>query len=616
MGWPLPVEIGFLVGRGCSVETLQYAAAIAAVTCVPADEVMLKHRLISDSEFYRALADELALPFIATPRLGQGTHFPNSILAGLAPLAGPRGGFVLAPRGSRLRRLLTTRRPPQGLSITTPRALAKAVLHQQFPAITQRAAHQLSNQAPHFSARDGGTRLQLACLCVLAMLLSFGAVQAPALVLITVSVALAPLFLIMVGLRLAAAAMHHPATELEPAVRASEAALPVYSVIVALYREPLVVAALVAALSRLDYPAVKLDIKLVIEADDDETARALGGLVLLGFIDVIVAPPGLPRTKPRALNVALPPARGAFTVVYDAEDAPDPGQLRLAVAAFADQPAQIACLQARLVIDNTDDTWLTRLFTIEYASLFDVINPGLAALDSPVPLGGTSNHFRTSALRNALGWDAWNVTEDADLGIRLARLGYRVGDLRSATWEEAPRTVRAWMRQRRRWMKGFIQTCVTHSRAPAQVWRELGAWRFSAALTLTFGTILSALGYPLYFTLSLVGIVRGHWLATESYLAALWSLTSVALFGLGLAAITIPACVALARRRLWRLLPWVPLLPFYYMLVSAAAAWAIWELVTDPYCWNKTDHGLARTSRARAVRAALPGPWPPPPESD
>ena len=191
--------------------------------------------------------------------------------------------------------------------------------------------------------------------------------------------------------------------------------------------------------------------------------EALAAIRLPGMFEVIVAPPGPPRTKPRALNVALPLARGDFVTVYDAEDVPHPNQLRLAVETFARVPLDIGCLQARLVIDNTGDSWVTRFFTIEYATLFYVINPGLSRLDMPVPLGGTSNHFRRNVLQRLRGWDAWNVTEDADLGIRLALAGYRIGDLPSPTLEEAPATLDAWMNQRTRWMKGFMQVCVTHS---------------------------------------------------------------------------------------------------------------------------------------------------------
>ena len=408
----------------------------------------------------------------------------------------------------------------------------------------------------------------------------------------------------MIALRIAASVLSGSVQPGSGLPRASDADLPVYTIIAALYREKRVAARLIGALSRLDYPAAKLDIKLVLEADDRETLDALHAIALPGNVEILVAPQGSPRTKPRALNVALPLARGRYTVVYDAEDIPDPGQLRLAVARFAQLSRNVACLQARLTIDNTDDTWLTRLFTIEYAALFDAFNPGLAEIGSPLPLGGTSNHFRTSVLRDIHGWDAWNVTEDADLGIRLARLGYAVKDLPSSTLEEAPGTLGAWMRQRTRWMKGFVQTATSHSRKPRLLLRQLGIWKCFGALCLTWGIALSALVYPLFSGLILIWwLSEATWLFTSQKERIVFAYV-VVLAAFGAVSIFVPACIALHRRRLWRLLPWMPLLPLYYGLVSIAAWRGLWELATATFRWNKTSHGHARTSRSGMVSEA------------
>lgn len=353
---------------------------------------------------------------------------------------------------------------------------------------------------------------------------------------------------------------------------------------------------------------------LVVEADDREMAAAIARTRLPGFCEVVVAPPGLPRTKPRALNIALPIARGAFTVVYDAEDVPEPEQLRHAVATFAGAPPDVACLQARLVIDNTDDNWLTRLFTIEYATLFDVINPGLAKLDVPIPLGGTSNHFRTQVLRELHGWDSWNVTEDADLGIRLALAGYRVGDLPSSTLEEAPSTVAAWLTQRTRWMKGFMQVTVSHSRNPIRAWRKLGPFGFIVAVTMTLGTVATALGYPFFIAALAAWLWNGSLLWTAHSVSAFWSALGVNLFVAGFVAIMAPAFTALGRRGwLGRLWPFIALLPFYFALTTVAAWRGLFELAFAPFRWNKTEHGLARTSRAGRPIANARAPPPPGP---
>jgi cellulose synthase/poly-beta-1,6-N-acetylglucosamine synthase-like glycosyltransferase len=594
----LPVDTGFLTRYGLSSEALRDAATLAALQGVPADEFLIKGSHIEEATFYRALAAELALPFVSAPWLSEEARYPDSILAGIAPTFEPEGGFIIAPRGAALARLLRQPRPPTGIvGITTPTLLTLAIFRRYARRIASRCAHDLPDHAPDLSIRDGASPRQIAALSVLALLLSFSGNLLPETTLACIGAALSPLFLGAAVLRLAASILTIPIEPITDEPRADDRVLPVYTVIVALYREKRVVSRLIAALTRLDYPAAKLDIKLVLEADDMETPAALAAALPPGFIEIIVAPPGMPRTKPRALNVALPLARGRFTAIYDAEDIPDPGQLRLAVATFAGLPPETACLQARLTIDNTDDSWLTKLFTIEYAALFDVFNPGLAAIGSPIALGGTSNHFRTDILKDIHGWDAWNVTEDADLGIRLARLGYRVEDLPSSTLEEAPSTLGAWMRQRTRWMKGYMQTCIAHSRRPWSALLQLGPWRFIGAIILVLGTVLSALAYPLFTGLFValwlknpVGDVATGWVR-------LWYAGSLTLFVSGAAAIFVPAAVALGRRRLWRLAPWLPLLPVYYALVSVAAWRGIWELAVAPFRWNKTSHGLARTSR-------------------
>ncbi len=238
--------------------------------------------------------------------------------------------------------------------------------------------------------------------------------------------------------------------------------------------------------------------KLVLEADDQETRRALVGLDLGPPFEIITAPPVGPRTKRKALNVALPLARGKFTVVYDAEDVPEPDQLRRALDVFAAADARLACLQASLTIDNTADSWLARMFTAAYAGQFDAFLPGLAALHLPLSLGASSNHFRTAVLRRVGGWDPYNVTEDADLGNRLGRFGYRSASLSSATYEEAPARFLPWLRQRTRWYKGWMQTLLVHMRRPRRLIRELtpaGAIAFQLFLACN---VLAALVHPLF----------------------------------------------------------------------------------------------------------------------
>jgi cellulose synthase/poly-beta-1,6-N-acetylglucosamine synthase-like glycosyltransferase len=309
--------------------------------------------------------------------------------------------------------------------------------------------------------------------------------------------------------------------------------------------------------------------------------------------EVIIAPSGGPRTKPKALNAALPFVRGKFVAVFDAEDRPEPDQLRLALEAFVAGDEKLACVQARLTIDNTADSWLTRLFTAEYAGLFDVFLPGLAALRLPLPLGGSSNHFRTDVLRRIGAWDPHNVTEDADLGMRLARFGYQTAVIPSTTYEEAPGRLPAWLRQRTRWFKGWMQTWLVHTRSPRRLIHDLGWPGFAVFQLLVGGTVLAALVHGLF-------AARFAWrLATApgGEIAAVWLGfdATMLLFGYGVSAAL--GIIGLYRRRLlgcaWALL----LTPVYWLLLSIAAWRALFQLLRDPQRWEKTEHGLARTSR-------------------
>ena len=298
-----------------------------------------------------------------------------------------------------------------------------------------------------------------------------------------------------------------PETEQIPDGRHRE--LPLYSIIVPLYREANVVPSLIAALGALDYPKDRLEILLVAEADDCETLAALNDEALDSRFAIVAVPPCLPRTKPKAANYALHFVSGEFTVIYDAEDRPDPDQLLKAVAAFRAAPKSVACLQARLNFYNAQENFLTRMFALDYALWFDFLLPGLGRLQIPMPLGGTSNHFRSEALRAISGWDPYNVTEDADLGIRLARLGLRVATLDSTTYEEATVDFGNWLRQRSRWMKGYMQTWLVHMRSPARLLRHAGPAGFVGFQLFVGGTFMTALLNPLLWAVYLGSLAWG-----------------------------------------------------------------------------------------------------------
>lgn len=582
--------------------------------CAPC-EALLAEGLLDEDGYYHALARAAGLPFLPRPHVHEDSAYPQSIMAGLAPLANDHAPlrFVQAPRGEQVARLLAAPPREAGLALTTPTALREAVLEAKGEEIAHDAAHGLSDEAPALSYRGQSTTNQRRTLCAFAVSFGFFVVVSPVAGVALGASTLGVLFLALACFRIAACLERASTRPLREAPRRAERDLPVYTIVVPLYREAEVAAHLCAALRDLDYPASRLDIKLMIEDDDLATRRALEALALPSGFEIIVAPDGKPRTKPRALNVALPMARGEYLVVYDAEDVPERDQLRLAVEAFARAEPDVCCLQARLSIDNAEDGFLPRCFAIEYAALFDVINPGLARLGLPIPLGGTSNHFRVDILRRIGGWDAWNVTEDADLGIRLSRAGCRVADLPSTTFEEAPRHYRIWRAQRERWMKGFLQTAITHSREPRRAIAQLGATAFVGAVALTLGSVLAAMLYPVFVLLFLIvamsmgaaglGIDELDFLPVQidtervPFFMIVMASIGFVTFCAGLLSMLLPPIVGLWRRRWFALYLHLPLMPIYYLLVSFAAWRGLVELIVAPCRWNKTQHGLSVARR-------------------
>lgn len=604
----LPPELSFLLSQGFDPAPLAKAARIARASGTDAATALLNSGLMDEETYHRALARALDLPFLGSDlALGAGTRYPESLTAGAAPLApGGPAGFVLAPRGEAVAELLAAARAPRRRpAITSPRRLRRAVFAARPEAIAAGAADGLQARRPEWAFRPGPKAPQVALAGLALGLVVAGAAWLPASALVVLWTVVQAGFLSLVTFRLAAIFVGHTARPPDGAdTPLRDEDLPVYTVLVALYREARVVPRLVLALARLDYPAAKLDLKFVIEADDPETAAALAAVPFPARFEVIVAPAGAPRTKPRALNVALPLARGACLVVYDAEDVPDPGQLREAAGIFARSSGKTACLQGRLVVDNARDSWITRCFALEYTALFDVLGPALAAWRLPIPLGGSSTHFRTAAIRSLCGYDAWNLTEDADLGIRLARAGYRVGDLPSSTIEEAPAYPRAWLRQRTRWMKGFLQTTFTHGRRPIETVRQLGPLGSLCAIAMLPGTVLSALAYPFLMVSTLHALLSQGIAETPDVWSNLSTGMAITVFLAGVAAMLLPATLGCVRRGWWDLLPFVPLLPVYFLLVSLAAWLGLIELIRAPARWNKTEHGLSRTSRSGALRPA------------
>ena len=378
--------------------------------------------------------------------------------------------------------------------------------------------------------------------------------------------------------------------------------LPTYTILVPAYREPEVIGGLLRALEMLDYPADRLDVKLLLEADDAETISAARAANPGPYVEIIPIPYSEPRTKPKALNVGLASARGRLVTIYDAEDRPEPLQLRRAVKAFRRLDPTIACLQAKLSYHNADQNLITKWFTTEYAMWFSQLLPGLVAGAAPVPLGGTSNHFRTEVLREVGGWDPHNVTEDADLGIRLHRAGYRTRVLDSTTMEEANSDFINWVKQRSRWYKGYLQTWLVHMREPQRLWHELGPRGFIGFNLFVGGTPLLAMLNPIFWALTLLWLIGQFDFIAQLFPAWLYytSLLCMIFGNLGFLYATILA----ARISGSPSMTVASLLsPLYWGMMSLAAIKAVVQLVHAPSFWEKTVHGLDRPEETRRAAA-------------
>jgi glycosyltransferase XagB len=594
--------LAFLASEGFSSEPLLNAVSATPQSVAPVDQ-LLSDGKITEEVYYRALASHLGCQYYSgAPPFARSFDAVKGLRCGVAPLEprspGPR--MVIAPRAKFVPRLIEATHSGAirsgSFAVTSPQRFASLVRAHHGSELLDVALGRLPSS---LTAREGMTGLQTAALAAAAALaLALGVADFDALEAVSSGI-LWLIFSAAVTLRSMAAVASGPETH---PYELTDDELPSYTVVVALYRETSVVEHLVKAIDAFDYPKSKLDIKLVVEQRDVETLGRIVELRLPARYEVVVAPSGRPQTKPRALNIALSTVRGEFVVVYDAEDIPAPDQLRLAASRFAVEK-DLDCLQARLAIRNHNESWLSKLFAIEYAILFDVINPGLCALNLPIPLGGSSNHFRIGSLVGVGAWDEWNVTEDADLGVRLARFGYRVKALDSDTWEEAPYEFGNWFRQRVRWQKGWMQTFIVHSRRPIFFWRDLGPRRAVAAATLIVGALFGCLFWPAFA----VGTIWRALTVGQGALSPWREMSDVFTYILALAGvwtILLPAVIAAKLRSLKVTAGALLLLPVYYILVTAATWAAVLDLLLWPHYWAKTAHGRSREAPSPLVRRA------------
>lgn len=394
---------------------------------------------------------------------------------------------------------------------------------------------------------------------------------------------------------------------------------PLYTVLIPLRGEESMVKRLIKSLSTLDYPKEQLQILLLVEENDPRTVNAVLGMKLTApFETVILADEG-PRTKPKACTVGLEFVRGEYTVIFDAEDRPEPDQLKKAVIAHRRFGDAIWCIQAKLEYHNSSQNWLTRLFAGEYATYFNLALPALGARDLFVPLGGTSNHFRTEKLQEMGGWDPWNVTEDLDLGVVIARKGGLVKVIDSVTWEEANSVAGNWVRQRSRWVKGHMQTLLVHLQHPLQLWRDLGPKNSLVFALIVGGTPASLLLSPIFLITTMMYVlmrtVGAQVDAQLAFVVQLWieQLFPPVLFYLGMFAFLVGnfslvyfLLMGCMHRGLYAEVKYMLLAPMYWLLMSLATWKALFQLVRNPHYWEKTNHGLdvatVRVSKARTLQ--------------
>lgn len=368
--------------------------------------------------------------------------------------------------------------------------------------------------------------------------------------------------------------------------------LPTYSILIPVYKEAAVLPSLLKAVANLDYPKIKLDVKVLLEQDDEETIAAFYNSNPPEFIHALIVPTSLPKTKPKACNYGIIHAKGELLVIFDAEDQPDPDQLKKIVIAFNKSPANVICMQAKLNYFNRQQNLLTQWFSSEYSMWFDLFLPGLDASNVPIPLGGTSNHFKKFALIEAGAWDPYNMTEDADLGIRLYKLGYRTKIVDTTTYEEANSDVKNWVRQRSRWVKGHIQTWLVHMRHPLKLIRDIGFKAFFSFQMVVGGNIFTVILNPVYWLITISWLLFHFDFISALFPGPIHYLGAFSLY-FGNFAFTYMNVAGAMGRGYYDMVKTTLLSPLYWGLMSIGGWRGFIQVITKPHYWEKTIHGLS-----------------------
>ncbi len=457
-----------------------------------------------------------------------------------------------------------------------------------------------ADRVPLMSARNLVSRGQRNFLIGLLVAIVIGLVLSVQLTVIAIIASFTLLYLIAVVYRtyLFTRSSKSNALEIvtdEEALTVPDSDLPFYTILLPVYNEASVIIKLIENLGQMDYPAGRLEVLLLVEEDDEETLEALRTAHPPSQFKLVVIPPAEPRTKPKALNFGLTLARGDIVAVYDAEDTPDILQLRRAAVALGRYGPEVACVQGQLSYRNATQNIITRWFTVEYAMWFSFFLPGLVTLDAPIPLGGTSNHFRRSVLRTLGGWDPYNVTEDCDLGIRMFREHYQIKVLQSPTLEEANSDFVNWVKQRSRWYKGYLQTFLIHLRSPRQLRKEIGLKGVGHLCAFVGGTPILAVVNPVFWFLTLLWFIAHPLFLKEIFPAPVYYV-GLLLWAFGNFLLWYLTVLTARHTRPQGLVLAAMLVPVYWAMMSIAAVKAMWQLIVTPSFWEKTAHGLESES--------------------
>jgi len=600
-----------------SPDQFQHALDLHRREGVRIGQALVSLDAVSEEQLAAALARQAHLPYVDLPHIVPDEAVARRLSEGVArerrvlPLYDDGDATVLACAEVPIPPLLAEVEGHLGRPVR-PVIVADAALEQALDALyrdeyLRRSTMELRTHSPRDSAHRVLSAGQTITLLLLLVAAVFALVAAP-IAALTAIATLITLFYVgfcLYKFYLVYRALTHKLgleTTDEEVAALDDRDLPIYTILVPVYHEAAVFPILVKAIAGLDYPKAKLDVRVLLEEDDEETIRVARASRLPAHFRLVIVPPGGPQGKPKACNYGLIGARGAYTVIYDAEDIPEPDQLKKAILAFRKGGPRLACVQARLNFFNRDHNLLTRWFTNEYSMWFDLFLLGLAASGAPIPLGGTSNHFKTELLRGLGAWDPYNVTEDADLGIRMHKAGWRTAMIDSTTYEEANSRVYNWIRQRSRWIKGYVQTYLVHMRDPLQLWRVLGTRGFLSFQLVVGGTFFVLLVNPLFWLLTALWFAA-HWAVIQQiFPAPVFYLGAIALFfgNFTFAYLNMAGCL---KRGYHGIVRYGLLSPLYWVLMSVAAWKGFLQLFYAPSYWEKTTHGLSGREAAEDVLA-------------